>query len=386
MRPGCAATSGPAVDDAERLALVTLSRLAEPGDRRLVQLVDDHGAQPVLAALRERSVDIAGGQRYRTRLDAVHADADLAHAARTGIRVVCRGDDEWPEVLDDLGPERPLVLWVRGAARLNAVARRSVAVVGARGATAYGEHVAAELASALGDRGWSVTSGAAYGIDAAAHRGALASGSPTVAVLACGVDVAYPRGNASLLARVVAEGVVVSELAPGCSVTRGRFLTRNRVIAAFTRGTVVVEAAVRSGALNTAGHALRLGRHVMAVPGPVTSAQSAGCHALLRRGPEVVLVTDAVEVLDVVGVLGEDAAPDPRGPQTPLDGLDADELRVLDALPRRRGAALDAVVRTAGLDVATVLRCVGRLRGLGLAEPDGPGWRSAAHTAARGGA
>jgi DNA processing protein len=250
--------------------------------------------------------------------------------------------------------------------------------VGARAATSYGEHVAGEMAAVIAERGWTVVSGAAYGVDSAAHRGTLAVGGTTVAVLACGVDVAYPRSHSGLLARIADEGAVVSELAPGCSVTRPRFLERNRVIAALTRGTVVVEAALRSGARTTARRAQELGRFVMVVPGPVTSAASAGCHEILRQYPgEAQLVTDGREVLDLVGVVGDDAAPQRRGETRPRDNLDPTALRLLEALPRRRGVAVDRLVRAAGLDVGTVLRCVTVLEDAGLAERHGDGWRLA---------
>ena len=200
-------------------------------------------------------------------------------------RVVVPGDDEWPAPLDDLGDRGDR--WPSGCAARSTSAtstRRAVAVVGCAGGTPYGEHVAAELAAGLGDRGWTVVSGGAYGIDAAAHRGALAVDGPTVAVLACGVDVRLPaRRTTACCARSAARCRGVSELPPGCRPTRRRFLDRNRVIAALTRGTVVVEAAIRSGALNTAGHAEELSRTVMAVPGPVTSAVSAG---LPRAAPD----------------------------------------------------------------------------------------------------
>jgi DNA processing protein len=287
---------------------------------------------------------------------------------------VVPGDEEWPVALDDLGDRAPLCLWVAGEAMLSDAVRRAVAVVGARASSQYGEVVAADLASGLGDRGWTVVSGGAFGIDAAAHRGALAVDSPTVAVLACGVDVAYPRAHEGLLRAVRAVGCVVSELPPGSHPTRLRFLDRNRVIAALGRGTVVVEAATRSGALNTAGHADQLSRVVMAVPGPVTSASSAGCHLLLRTlGAS--LVTSAADVVDLVAPVGEAPSEAERGPDRPHDGLDPVTLRVLEALPLRRRAAPDSVGRVAGLDAPTVLRALGLLAALGLAESHEGRWR-----------
>ncbi|MGH8839045.1 MAG: DNA-processing protein DprA, partial [Jiangellaceae bacterium] len=273
-----------AVDGAtpERVARAALSALVEPGTgAAIVAEVGRHGAAVVLAALQSGSRTLDRDARIERRAGAVDGAALLGHAVVAGARFVCPGDAEWPAGFETLdlaleagsraaGPP-PLGLWIRGETDLATATRRSVAVVGSRAATEYGVRVAADLASDLATAGWTVVSGAAYGIDAAAHRGALAVGGPTVAVLACGVDVVYPRGHAALLHRVAGEGLVVSELPPASTPTRARFLARNRLIAAMTCGTVVVEAAPRSGALNTATWASDQGRAVLAVPGPVTS-------------------------------------------------------------------------------------------------------------------
>jgi DNA processing protein len=366
-------TAHGAVPDDERAARAALTRLAEPGDTWLGKAVACVGAVEMLDRVRFAAPGENGRLAdYRVRLPALAADLDLA--ARAGARVLVPGDDEWPGAVDDLGERAPIALWVAGEGHLADLARRAVAVVGARACSPYGEHVAAEIASGLGDRGWTVVSGGAFGIDAAAHRGALAVDAATVAVLACGVDVAYPAAHDGLLRSVRAGGVVVSELPPGARPTRLRFLHRNRVIAALGRGTVVVEAATRSGALNTAGHAEDLSRMVMAVPGPVTSAASAGCHELVRTHGAA-LVTDATDVLDLVGDLLTDARDMRRGGARPHDGLDPVTLRVLEALPVRRRASTDSVGRVAGLDAPTVLRALGLLAAGGLAEAKDGRWR-----------
>ena len=207
-----------------------------------------------------------------------------------------------PKDFDELGPARPYALWVRGHADLRFSCLQSVSMVGSRAATSYGAHVAAEIAADLGERGWTVVSGGAYGIDAAAHRGALAADGLTIAVLACGVDYPYPAGHADLFAAIAAQGLVISEWPPGSHPARTRFLIRNRSIAALTCGTVIVEAGERSGALNTAGHAADLGKPLMAVPGPVTSAQSFGCHRIIREWAAS-CVTRAADVIDIVSPL-----------------------------------------------------------------------------------
>jgi DNA processing protein len=332
------------------------------------------GAPEVLARVVAGDLESSRTSHYRARLDQLDVGLDLEVARRAGIRLVVPGDDEWPVALTDLGDRAPLLLWVSGEADLAATVR-SVAVVGSRACTPYGEHVAAELAAGLADRGWTVVSGGAFGVDAAAHRGAMAVDGRTVAVLACGVDVAYPAAHEGLLAHVRRAGCVVSELPPGTRPTRTRFLERNRLIAALARGTVVVEAAIRSGARSTAAKADELSRPVMAVPGPVTSALSAGCHELVRSYGAG-LVTDASDVLDVVGELGA-GAPERRGESRAEDGLDPVTLRVLEALPLRRWAAPDAVAVVAGLDAPTVLRGLALLAGARLAESRDGAWRRA---------
>ena len=220
-----------------------------------------------------------------------------------------------------------------------------------------------------------MVSGAAYGIDAAAHRGALAVGGMTVAVLACGVDVAYPKGNAELIRRIGVQGLLVSELPPGEHPNRFRFVLRNRVIAALTRGTVVVEAALRSGALSTARRARDLNRHTMGVAGPVTSELSAGVHALIRSGGAT-LVTDATEITDLVGAIGDDLAPQRSGPVLPRDLLEPAVARVLEAVPATaEGAPVERLARQSGLPPDEVLQRLYELVSLGFVERHGAHWR-----------
>lgn len=263
-------------------------------------------------------------------------------------------------------------LWLRGRPSLRIWALRSVAVVGARACTGYGAHMAATLAAGLTERGWVVVSGGAYGIDGAAHRGALGAGGATVAVLACGVDRPYPRGHAELITRIAEQGLVVGELPPGDHPTPSRFILRNRVIAALTRGTVVVEAAHRSGSLVTARAAQRLGRFMMGVPGPVTSGLSAGVHELLRG--EGVLVTDAADVVELVGDMGE-LAPARRGPVLPRDLLEPGARQVLAALPARRPAQPREIASDAQTTPDEVIARLYELRALGYVERHGDGWK-----------
>jgi DNA processing protein len=236
--------------------------------------------------------------------------------------------------------------------------------------------VATELGFGLADRGWTVVSGGAYGIDAAAHRGALAAGGATVAVFACGVDTAYPVGHVSLFERIAEDGLLISEWPPGVTPQRHRFLVRNRLIAAATTGTVVVEAAARSGSRATLARAHRLGRATMAVPGPVTSAMSVGAHLEVREG-RAHLVTTAQEVLEEVGRIGDDLAPLPEGGMHPRDALNPEAAKVLDAVPAGKPARADRVAELAGLALRQVHRVLPQLVVAGMVEESPDGYRLA---------
>ncbi|WP_127480332.1 DNA-processing protein DprA [Nocardioides pantholopis] len=371
-------------DGADRLARAALSRLTEPGDPRVAALVAELGAEEVYAHARAGR-DLHGLlPELAVRLPGCDPDRELARAHELGIRFVVPGDSEWPASLADLAAIEPLQalggaplgLWVRGPLRLDQLGR-SVAVVGSRSATTYGGAVASDLAATAAREGLCVVSGAAFGIDQAAHRGAVAAGGASVAVLACGADRIYPAAHRQLLDFLAREGAVVSEAALGGAPTRVRFLSRNRLIAALTQGTVVVEAAVRSGALNTANWAARLHRHLMGVPGPVTSAPSAGVHQLIRTGAAT-LVTSGQEVLEVLGTAGEHLLDEPRGRERSRDRLSRRHQRVLEAVPLARGAGADSVARTAGLSLLEVSSALAALQRSGYVEQDEDGWRLAA--------
>ncbi|MGW0568051.1 DNA-processing protein DprA [Streptomyces tauricus] len=363
--------------EGERLHRAFLARVVEPGDEVCGRWLRECGAREVVRRL------TGGGQQLpgvtdvrwaglRARAERADPERDLAVARDSGTRFVCPGDPEWPAQLDDLEDARPVGLWVRGLPSLRIWALRSVAVVGARACTEYGAHMASTLGAGLAERGWVVVSGGAYGVDGATHRGALGAGGATVAVLACGVDRPYPRGHTQLITRIAEQGLVVGELPPGDHPTPSRFILRNRVIAALTRGTVVVEAAYRSGALATARAAQRLGRFTIGVPGPATSGLSAGVHELLRG--DAVLVTDAAEVAELVGDMGE-LAPARRGPVLPRDLLDPDAARVLAALPVREAASRQEIARDAGTTEDDVVARLYELRSLGFVERHGDGWK-----------
>jgi DNA processing protein len=356
---------------AERLARAALSRAVGADENRAHAAVREHGPVAVWDVLRARHPD-------------VDPEADLRAQQLLGGRFVCPGDAEWPRCLDALdGPGSaptatavgaPFGLWALGSGELAALAERAVAVVGSRAATPYGTRVTHELAAGLAEAGWTVVSGAALGIDAAAHRGALAGGGPTVAVLAGGCDLPYPRAHADLLGEIARGGAVVSEAPPGTPHFRRRFLARNRLIAGLARGTVLVEAGARSGAVNTTRHARMLGRPVMAVPGPVTSAMSAGCHRLLRDEREsTVVVTDAADILEELGPIGGVA--ERPGWAGPRDGLGGLAVRLLDAMPARATVGVASLAARTAAAVADVLAVLGPLVLEGLVEQVPGGYR-----------
>ncbi len=361
----------------ERRARMGLCALQPQGNPQLSELAQLHGAVEVWQAVLGRDSDSAWGRRAAT----IDLDQIVADTERCRARFIVPGDDEWPESLDRLWGVRlsgqgdqPLGLWVRGSVALTEL-EGAVAVVGARASTSYGNHVATELGADLGLAGRVVVSGLAFGIDAAAHRGALSTRHPTVAVLANGVDAAYPLAHSSLLEGVVARGAVVSEAPPRCRPLKAAFLARNRLIAALTEGVVVVEAAARSGARNTASWAAALGKHVMAVPGPVTSSLSVTPHRLVRDGTAV-LITSAAEVGELLSPLQPELEIPLRGAEQPLDRLPT-ALRTLREVvaPREEVNVNDLVSRT-GLSVRDALAGMDELVELGWLEEAGEaGWR-----------
>ncbi|MFC4139236.1 MULTISPECIES: DNA-processing protein DprA [unclassified Microbacterium] len=353
----------PDVDPVEVAARAAWSVLTEPGDGVAGALVTMFGAQGALdqalsdatlrapvEALGARAMSEAAS-RWSPRADPRAVAGALRDAEAVGARMLLPEDPDWPAGLDDLGPHAPLMLWVRGATEA-LVAEEAVSIVGARASTAYGENIAAELAGDLAATGVSVVSGGAYGIDGTAHRAALGVGGTTVAFLAGGVDRSYPAGHHQLFERIRTGGAVVSEVPCGSAPTKWRFLQRNRLISATGLATVVIEAGRRSGTLNTAGHAAALGRPLGAVPGPVTSAASAGCHRLLREF-DAICVTSAAEVRE----LWADAAPSHGATPAP----DPDRIRLMDALSARAPRDVPDLAKRSGLSMERVRSVLGTL-------------------------
>lgn len=359
----------------DRQARLALSLVAEPGCAELARTVARWGAAEVWQMLRAGT----GHRLWAERAQVLDVAARCRRAETVGARFVVPGDDEWPEAVDALDRcealdsvgGAPLGLWLRGEPL---PVQRGVAVVGARACSGYGEEVAADLGHDLAEAGLTVVSGGAFGVDTAAHRGALAAGGPTIAVLACGVDQPYPAANAGLFAAIRDRGTLVSEHPPGAHPTRARFLARNRLVAALAAGTVVVEAGARSGATNTAGWTTRLGRVLMAVPGPVTSAGSITPHRLIRDG-EAVLVASSAEVRSLVAPVGQDLLVEADGGARLFDHLSPDERAVFEAVPGRGSLPDHELVARSGLRPQVALSVLSRLEEQGLVEQraDG-GW------------
>lgn len=387
--------------ESERLARAALARLMEPQDIAGLALVQVTGA---IDALRVATGKIPAGpdleqeitsllaengstggwagmaaalKRWQPRIPDLAPERDLGTMARLGGRLIIPSDELWPVQLADLGIQEPICLWWRGQEQPLPAAEACIALVGSRDSTSYGAAVTGDISYSLAQRGMTVVSGGAYGIDAHAHRAALAGGTgtvPTIAVMAGGVDRFYPSGNEDLLRAVCNQGAVIAEVPPGSAPTRYRFLQRNRLIAALSAVTVVVEARWRSGALNTAHHAETLGRAVGAVPGSVHSANSAGCHRLLRDGGAV-CVTDAAEIVELAMPSGT-GLPQPRQAGTEVqDGLTLEDLILLDALPLRSTTSIEKLCAVAGLSAESVRAGLGRLGLLGLAVSERGGWK-----------
>jgi DNA processing protein len=404
------------VSDEVLLARAFLNRIFEPAHLPLWARVRAEGPVAVAAALRSGRLSGRHFDAAVARIATADPWADLDGAQRRGIRLVVPEADEWPHfafaaleaaALRRLGTWKepaathapsgelvpPIALWVRGDADLAAVGTRSVAIVGARGASEYGLWAAYDFAARLAERRFDVISGGAYGIDAAAHRGALSVDGTTILVSAGGLDRPYPPANADLFERVAESGLLVSESPPGADPRRQRFLTRNRLIAALGTGTLVVEAARRSGAVNTANHCAELGRPLMAIPGPITAVTSAGCHWLIARDVGAArLVTSVPEVLESIGGASDLEPPAPPARCTPsaavdarLDALDPAARRIYDAFPARAWIGPDRLAVAAGLAPLDVIRALPALELAGLVESCPEGYRIArASTVAAG--
>jgi DNA processing protein len=362
-------------DEEVQAARAYLSAVVEPPAPALVEFIGEQGPVRAAQLVQAGHVPAAVGDEVDSRRDALTGREVLERGKITGARLLVPEDPEWPRdrfsclsgatAVGIAGMAEPVALWVRGTVSLAEALETSVSVVGARAATGYGEHLAAELGYNLALADFAVVSGAAYGIDGAAHRGALGAEGVTIAYLACGVDVDYPAGHGRLLRAIAQQGAVVTEYAPGTLPRKHRFLVRNRLIAASGQGTVVVEAGARSGANNTATSADALGHPVMAFPGPVTSATSVGCHEMVRSG-KAVLVTKTDEIVELVGPLGASSSARASGQKRVTDTLSEHGKRVFESLRDCEPASPEQLARESGLALRKVRAVLPELEMEGL--------------------
>ena len=278
----------------EREARAILFSAVEGGHPLWSREIFSHGALVTIEKLRTGRYDPIKFEKLIKTVETTSADPVLTSIEKTGADFVTPGDLNWPQSVEDLLAP-PIALIVKGNPAT--ISMQSLAIVGTRNPTHYGARIAGEFAAGFVDRGWGIISGGAYGIDSFAHKGALIAEGITIAVIASGVDINYPAGNARLFAELCESGAIITEVMPGNPALPARFLTRNRLIAALSQATLVVEAAFRSGSLRTARDAAELLRPVMAIPGPINSPTSEGCHRLIgERAAEIVTsVADAVE-------------------------------------------------------------------------------------------
>ena len=329
--------------------------------------------------------------RWNRRMErTLNAEAHMA--ATCGAWLVTPADPLWPPQLNDLGPARPYGLWCRGDSRhlLDLASAPSVALVGSRDPSIYGTEATTHLAAELARRGYTVISGGAMGIDIAAHRAALTqqgSDLPTIAFMAGGLDRLYPAQNSDALNMIVDRGLIMSEVSVGNTPTRWRFLERNRLIAALARHTIVVEARWRSGALNTARHAMEIGRTLWAVPGQINSPNSVGTNRLLRDGLAQTL-TEAADILEYDAAAGfelgteHESEWDQAASSSALDELTERQGRVWDDLSPRSYRGVDEIAAALGLSARDVMADLFHLGRCGLAESSGTSWRKVRPTVA----
>lgn len=377
-------------DPVELFSALAWSVICEPGDGFAGQLIDTFGHAGALGFELNRisannyasKFAMAGSdwlemqsfgrfeqtlkdsrERWGSRISIRAVTEAIIAAHGCGASFINERSPHWPQGLNDLEKHQPRGLWLVGKPEL--LVRKSISFVGSRMASSYGELATAELIGPLVNRGFSVVSGGAYGVDSMAHRAALAMDGATVAVMAGGLDRLYPSGNAALFQQIRQFGCLVSEMPPGSAPTKWRFLQRNRLIAALGLGTVVVEANPKSGAVSTANRALELGRPLGAVPGPINSPGSDGCHRLIREsGAE--LITHADDILELIGHNSSWA-------DEPLPGLGALETRVNDVIGHS-GAGLEQICREGGLTKSEAQIGLSGLLLAGLVEQDSVGW------------
>ncbi|MFP7364570.1 DNA-processing protein DprA [Corynebacterium callunae] len=381
-----------------QLAWAYLSLVVEGPNAHLGTLIKQgHEAEKIAAGIKGREAWIGTELLHETdsryTWDTAHKDLEIIH--RLGGRLITPHDVDWPKdefehafgfaasgMSDHVRTYQddavaPHALWVRGG-DLKALSAQSVTIVGTRAISHYGTEVTEQFTQNLAAHQWTIISGGALGVDTVAHTQALRAGGSTIAVAACGLDRSYPAHNKELFERIVSSGAgaLVSEYPPGTPPQRHRFLTRNRLVAALSQGTVVTEAAWRSGALNTLSWCAGLGRIAMAVPGPVTTAGSLGCHERIKNGSAQMVTSgdDVRSLLGAIGALDVIEQYELNFSASPIQGLTRNELRVYDAL-NTHGREAGDVATDSGLPLALVIHLLVELQNRGLIMRDGLLWK-----------
>ena len=376
------------------IALAAWSMLCEPGDGAAGMLIDQLGPSVSLELVIGRSKPevllrklgdagfafdgesekqilsrlVDGLERWTPRLSLHNLVNAIELHARIGGEIIFESESDWPSGLVDLGVHRPRMLWYRGKRKSIESASKSISIVGSRACSSYGENTTREMVSAAASVGVAVISGGAYGIDAVAHRAAIALGTPTLAIMAGGLDSLYPRGNSQLLNRIIAEGALLAEVAPKVTPSKWRFLQRNRLIAAASQCTLVVEAGFKSGARNTAAHAASLQRHVFAVPGQISSPASQGCNLLIAN-KVAELIQSPADLLQMAGFASLEC-------ESLQAGLGALETRALDAVGYSPISSAE-IAQSAGLTLNEVRYALANLQLSGLLVQQGSRWMRA---------
>ena len=356
----------------DRDAFFTLAHLCEPADEIVNQALAHHKPVAVIEMLLAGRIKPLSRPRIHAAFADFQLEKELASAEAIGARFITRGETGWPQQLECLAEESPWVLWTLGSADFRILSLKSVAVVGARACSPYGRTIATGWSADLSENGLTIVSGGAIGIDISAHQGALQVGAPTLCVLAGGVQSRYPISNEQVFARIMDCGAIISESPPAQEPRRQRFLTRNRIIAALTLGTLVIEASTRSGTESTATRANQMGRTVMGVPGSVHSPESEGVHKLISQGAAL-FVASPLDVLRVMKLEPEETLA--RQETSDWRSLTQRELDVWEALPQRGGCVPADLIHTANYSLPEIMASLTELEIKEMARSDGFLWR-----------
>lgn len=360
------------VPSSSREAFFMLAHLCEPADSAVKKALTLSPPDRVIHELLAGRIKPASQASFAARFSQFDLGQELEYTEQIRASFITRGEVGWPRQLNVLGPDEPWVLWSLGSADFRLLALQSLAIVGTRACTPYGQQVAFNWAAEIADRGVTIVSGGAVGVDIAAHKGALSVGSPTLCVLAGGVQARYPASNEHIFHQIMDNGVIISESPPKESPRRQRFLTRNRIIASLTQATLIVEASRRSGTASTASWAELIHRPIFGVPGSVYSSASEGIHAMMSEG-RAMLVHSPTDVLQLINI-GNVHTPSSKA-VTDWRSLTQPELDVWESLPKKGQALAADVAARCGLSFPEVTALLTELNLKNMASFDGFFWR-----------